>query len=166
MSRGRPISVESSPSCKREPSQTFWMARRTQLPLPRSIAPATRMAPFGPVAPVFLGWIRGSGLCEQPSYSPGPTVLAANRASFGILTASGPSTAARWFPAGSPHVFSPTFLAAWGPNAEWPGASSLHPGGINIGLADGSVRFVAQTIVYDTWIKLNGISDGHAAGDY
>lgn len=74
---------------------------------------------------------------------------------------SGPSTAPRWFPAGSPHVFSPTFLAAWGPNAEWPGASSLHPGGVNVCLADGSVRFIAHTIEYDVWIKMNGIADAH-----
>jgi prepilin-type N-terminal cleavage/methylation domain-containing protein/prepilin-type processing-associated H-X9-DG protein len=71
-----------------------------------------------------------------------------------------------WFPSAPPHAFSPTFLAAWGPNAEWPGASSLHPGGLNVGLADGSVRFVAQTVVYDTWLKLNSIADGFTTGDY
>jgi prepilin-type N-terminal cleavage/methylation domain-containing protein len=43
---------------------------------------------------------------------------------------TGPSAAARWFPGGSPHPFSPTYLTAWGPNVEWPGASSRHPGGL------------------------------------
>ena len=74
---------------------------------------------------------------------------------------SGPSSAARWFPAGAPHPFSPTYLTAWGPNVEWPGASSLHPGGLNVALADGSVRFVAQTIDWGTWVKLNAINDGN-----
>ncbi len=75
---------------------------------------------------------------------------------------SGPSTAARWFPGASPHAFSPTFLAAWGPNANWHGASRLHPGGLNAGFADGSVRFFAQTIEWHIWAKLNAISDGHS----
>ncbi|MGQ9771883.1 MAG: DUF1559 family PulG-like putative transporter [Thermogutta sp.] len=74
---------------------------------------------------------------------------------------SGPSSAPRWFPTGSPHGFSPTFIAAWGPNAEWPGASSLHPGGLNVGLADGSVRFFAQTAAWHVWAKLNAIADGN-----
>lgn len=74
---------------------------------------------------------------------------------------SGPSAAARWFPGGSPHPFSPTYLSAWGPNAEWPGASSLHPGGLIVGLADGSARFVSATIQYRTWVLLNAHADGH-----
>ena len=79
---------------------------------------------------------------------------------------SGPVSSASWWPGGSPHAFSPTFISAWGPNANWPGPGSLHPGGMNIALADGSVRFISQTILYDTWIKLCSIADAHAIPDY
>ncbi len=71
-----------------------------------------------------------------------------------------------WFPAGAPHAFSPTFLSAWGPNAEWPGASSLHPGGLNVGLADGSVRFITETIEWHMWAKLNSIADGNSVSNF
>jgi prepilin-type N-terminal cleavage/methylation domain-containing protein len=77
---------------------------------------------------------------------------------------TGPSTAARWFPGGSPHPFSPTYLTAWGPNVEWPGASSRHPGGLIVGLADGSARFVADIVEYRTWVLINAHSDAHNVG--
>jgi prepilin-type processing-associated H-X9-DG protein len=71
-----------------------------------------------------------------------------------------------WFPAASPHAFSPTFLSAWGPNAEWPGASSLHPGGLNMALLDGSSRFISETVAWDIWAKLNGIEDGNPISEF
>jgi prepilin-type processing-associated H-X9-DG protein len=40
-------------------------------------------------------------------------------------------------------------------------ASSLHPGGVNVGLADGSVRFVAETIDFGNWQRMAT----RAAGD-
>lgn len=72
-----------------------------------------------------------------------------------------------WFPAGGGggggggYVFSPTYLSAWGPNANWPGAGSTHPGGLNVGRADGSVQFVAENIQWHVWAKLNAIADGN-----
>jgi hypothetical protein len=75
-----------------------------------------------------------------------------------------PCPGARWFPGGSPHPFSPTYLTAWGPNVEWPGASSRHPGGLIVGLADGSARFVADIIEYRTWVLINAHSDAHNVG--
>jgi prepilin-type processing-associated H-X9-DG protein len=70
-----------------------------------------------------------------------------------------------WFensdiPAGSPRPFTPTYQARYGPNAEWPGASSNHPGLVNVLLADGSVRSVQENIAWDTWMQVHGIKDG------
>ncbi|TVS20919.1 MAG: DUF1559 domain-containing protein [Planctomycetaceae bacterium] len=58
------------------------------------------------------------------------------------------------------HAFTPTYLAAWGPNADWRGPSSYHPGGIQVGFVDGSVSFIGETIDYGTWVKLNAIESG------
>jgi prepilin-type processing-associated H-X9-DG protein len=32
--------------------------------------------------------------------------------------------------------------------------SSLHPGGVNVGFADGSVRFIKNTVAPNTWWAL------------
>jgi prepilin-type N-terminal cleavage/methylation domain-containing protein len=71
-----------------------------------------------------------------------------------------------WFPAASPHAFSPTYLTAWGPNAEWPGASSLHSGGLNCLLGDASARFVTETIQWGDWCKLGGIADQYSVSQF
>jgi prepilin-type processing-associated H-X9-DG protein len=40
------------------------------------------------------------------------------------------------------------------------GYSSFHPGGVNVVLGDGSVRFVGDTIDFPTWCYLNDKADG------
>jgi prepilin-type N-terminal cleavage/methylation domain-containing protein/prepilin-type processing-associated H-X9-DG protein len=40
------------------------------------------------------------------------------------------------------------------------GASSRHPGGINVGFLDGSVRFIKSSINYDTWHALGSRNGG------
>jgi prepilin-type processing-associated H-X9-DG protein len=58
-------------------------------------------------------------------------------------------------------------------NAAIPGTKStaysvgsLHKGGANVTMADGSVRFIAESIDSPTWKALGGISDGVALKDY
>ena len=46
------------------------------------------------------------------------------------------------------------------------GARSDHPGGVNIGLADGSVRFVSDTIELSTWRNLHARNDGEVLGEF
>jgi len=70
------------------------------------------------------------------------------------------STAA-WFPGGGPHPFSPTFISAYGPNSNWPGPDSQHPGIVNCVLADGSVRAITQNVDWGVWGQLNAIADGY-----
>ena len=70
---------------------------------------------------------------------------------------------AAWWPGASPHAFSPTYITAYGPNCNWPGASSLHPGGLNCLLGDGSVSFVTETIDWSVYCKLGGIQDQYTA---
>jgi prepilin-type N-terminal cleavage/methylation domain-containing protein/prepilin-type processing-associated H-X9-DG protein len=63
------------------------------------------------------------------------------------------------------HSFTPTYLAAWGINTEWPGASSTHPGGLQACFADGSVAFLSETIDYGTYLKLNSMKDNNVMLD-
>ncbi len=66
---------------------------------------------------------------------------------------------AGWFRAG-PHSFTPSYISAWGPNAEWPGPSSQHPGGLQALWGDGSVSFLTESMDYGTWVKINAINTG------
>lgn len=50
-------------------------------------------------------------------------------------------------------------------NLSW-GFRSEHAGGAQFVLCDGSVRFLTETIDYDTYQYLGGRRDGHSIGDY
>lgn len=66
--------------------------------------------------------------------------------------------------------------AYYPPNAELPDAQfhgdgllaarSLHPGGVNMALAEGSVRFVSNQIALATWRQLFSRNGGQAAGEF
>lgn len=45
-------------------------------------------------------------------------------------------------------------------------ARSLHPGGVNTSLADGSVRFVSDTVDLTTWRSLGTVSGGEVPGEF
>ncbi len=48
----------------------------------------------------------------------------------------------------------------------WFAARSFHAGGVNVCLADGSVRFVSNDIERATWNNLGSIADGEVIGKY
>ena len=54
----------------------------------------------------------------------------------------------------------PTFAADW--RINW-GFMSAHPGGGNMGLVDGSVRFVPETVDLSVYHALGTISSGEVA---
>jgi prepilin-type processing-associated H-X9-DG protein len=45
-------------------------------------------------------------------------------------------------------------------------ARSRHPGGVNVALCDGSVRFISDTIVIATWRALSTSQGGETLGEY
>ncbi|QDU49299.1 DUF1559 domain-containing protein [Gimesia panareensis] len=75
-----------------------------------------------------------------------------------------PATATWWKSA--PYAFQPTFLAAWGPNANWPGSGSVHEGGAFYLMADGAVRFISESIDTTPWPSTSpiGLSDPRSGG--
>jgi len=48
----------------------------------------------------------------------------------------------------------------------WFSARSFHPGGVNTGMADGSVRFVSNTVERTTWNNLGSAADGTVLGEF
>lgn len=75
-----------------------------------------------------------------------------------------PATATWWRSA--PYAFQPTYLAAWGPNANWPGSGSVHEGGAFYLMADGAVRFISESIDTTPWPDTTsiGLSDPRSGG--
>jgi prepilin-type N-terminal cleavage/methylation domain-containing protein/prepilin-type processing-associated H-X9-DG protein len=61
------------------------------------------------------------------------------------------------------HLLPPN-SACWRPNADWwqlvTPASSYHPGGVNVLMCDGSVRFVPETVGADAWMAAGSRSGG------
>jgi prepilin-type processing-associated H-X9-DG protein len=43
---------------------------------------------------------------------------------------------------------------------------SVHPGGVQVALGDGSVRFVSETVALLTWRNLSTMADGLPVGDF
>jgi prepilin-type processing-associated H-X9-DG protein len=59
----------------------------------------------------------------------------------------------------NPQDYFGTWLTVVGPSGSAP-PNSNHPGGVNIGFADGSVRFVKDSVSVQTWWALGTRSSG------
>ncbi|PQO45482.1 DUF1559 domain-containing protein [Blastopirellula marina] len=73
------------------------------------------------------------------------------------------------------HVFLPNSISIPGYNDDWfrcseaDGAvtpSSNHPGGVQISMADGSVRFVAESVDMNVWWAIGTAAGGEAVGEF
>ena len=114
------------------------------------------------------GWVRaggGEGVYRSAFIGTGVCGACCETGQYSRPDNSGPATGCAWFRTG-PYSFSPSYLTAWGPNVEWPGAGSVHPAVIQVGLADGSMRAVSNSIDWATWVKINGRQDGYSLSDF
>ncbi len=107
---------------------------------------------IGPRAVVRSAWVAFGydGYCCQGGINANPP--------YSEVDGSGPKMNKTWF-LSSPQVFGPTFVSMWGPNSDWPGASSFHPGLVLASFADGSVRPIQEGIAYTEWVMMNAKRD-------
>lgn len=93
-------------------------------------------------------------------------ITTANQASGGGTTWANGSYAFTWYN----HIMTPNERSCMSTNnANSDGAtsaSSYHPGGVNLALCDGSVRFVRETISPQIWALLGGRRDGQPVTDF
>lgn len=62
--------------------------------------------------------------------------------------------------------YSPSYLTAWGPKVEWPGAGGVHPAITMVLAADGSVRPASDSIDWPVWVQINARQDGVATPNF
>lgn len=94
------------------------------------------------------------------------TEVTQGRDQNGVFTHPDGSALAGWFQGGSPHHYAPIFMNHGGINNHWSGSNSLHTGGHQVGLADGSVRFVSENIDWGLWRALGSVNGGETIGEY
>ena len=95
---------------------------------------------------------------------------------FGEPVASQPRRATRWVDG---FILYTAYYHWWEPNSRipdcakwsplrslWQMARSRHSGGVNVGLCDGSVRFVSETVDVETWRALGSRNGGEVPGPF
>ena len=114
------------------------------------------------------GIIRGNGVASWGGL--GGYWGGAPHGSFGFSSAEGPNTTV---PDRVYSCKSTTYPKAPcqngnadGLTGRWNFARSLHPGGVQTTLCDGSVRFVSETVNVVTWRNLGNRRDGNVLGEY
>jgi prepilin-type N-terminal cleavage/methylation domain-containing protein len=65
-------------------------------------------------------------------------------------------------PSAPVYGYSPLFNGIYGPQSNWPGADSVHPGSVVVGYADGSARGVNVDIDLTVWQCLNTRAGGES----
>jgi prepilin-type N-terminal cleavage/methylation domain-containing protein len=89
-----------------------------------------------------------------------PDVTQGRDAQGRVYTHPDGSAIGGWFQGGGPHHYAPIFMNHGGINTEWPGSNSLHTGGHQVGMGDGSVQFFSENIDWGLWRALCSVNGG------
>lgn len=108
--------------------------------------------------------------------STGPTLTVEWCTQFGQPVAARPYRATRWVDG---FVLYSAYYHWWGPNSPipdcakwaplrslWQMARSRHPGGVNVAVCDGSVRFVSETVDVEAWRAFGSRNNGEVLGQF
>ena len=112
-------------------------------------------------------WFTDVGVQYEHLYNPNQNYKGAadtNPALFSSYGACDPAKVYCDYNATGTYAYAGPGAYSWGYTAYT--ASSYHPGGVNVGLADGSERFVNDTINHAIWVALGSINGGEILGDY
>lgn len=151
-----------------------------------TVAQATTMAPFGfiggnPATPAACGYkafTDGTSSTLLMSEGSAPSTAASNDARGDILNDDVAYIGYAFMTTNTPNSSVPDNVAnctatsiPWAPCVNAGGqrmqaARSLHPGGVNVMLADGAVRFVTASISLVTWQALGTMQGGEPVGVY
>lgn len=85
---------------------------------------------------------------------------------YGATRADGLGPVDFWSLGAAPYVYAGTYLSVFGINNNWPGASSMHVGGTHSLLADGSVRFISESLDFNTWAGINSAQGNENVGQF
>jgi prepilin-type N-terminal cleavage/methylation domain-containing protein len=119
------------------------------------------------------GWPSGAVFCGRatPSYDMLANPPVANSSSVIVTPSSNRYSDSSNYASNANIVHNPT-LPSWQYNDADKGsnggtaARSLHTGGVQATLCDGSVRFISASIDAQLWANILGIGDGQLAGDF
>ena len=78
----------------------------------------------------------------------------------GLFTHPDGSAIGGWFQGGGPQHYAPIFMNHGGINNQWSGSSSMHTGGHQVSMADGSVQFISENMDWGVWRALGSVNGG------
>jgi hypothetical protein len=65
-----------------------------------------------------------------------------------------------------PYIMAPLTITAHGLNWEWGAPSQIHPGVVQAGIADGSVRAYSVTVDYTVWQRTHAMQANVSKGQW
>lgn len=127
--------------------------------------------PYGPKGMQIKTWVSGNTHIALRNACLAQTASADNGGGRHHMRGAGWSWSFIGEASAYAHNMNPNENGCFSHEGDWFGstlssASSYHTGGVQVALADGSVRFVSDNVDNATWVKLGNRADGQVLGEY